>query len=139
MVDVSAESLACTCIGGWQKGTRINLERALKVGDELGGHIVSGHVDGLGDVVSIEPISDCHKVVFKSTEELKALIATKGSITIDGVSLTVNQVEDADFSVNIIPHTWQNTVFHNLKISDKVHLEVDMLARYIARYREVIA
>ena len=138
-VDVSAESLSKTIIADWVVVTRVNLEPSLRLGDELGGHIVSGHVDGLGEVLSIEVVSDCHKVLFKAPEDLKALIAVKGSMTINGVSLTVNQVRDAEFSVNIIPHTWQQTCFQYLKIGDKVHLEVDMLARYIARYREVIA
>ncbi len=136
-VDVSAESIACTNIGEWKKGTYINLERALKAGDELGGHIVSGHVDGLGEVVSIEALHDCYIVKFACPQGLKAMVAPKGSIAINGVSLTVNQVEDNQFYVNIIPHTWKHTSFQWLKAGDKVHLEADMLARYIARYQEV--
>ena len=138
-VDVSKETISCTHLGGWAEGKAINLERALKAGDELGGHIVSGHVDGLGEVVSIESVSECYVLNFKAPESLKAMIAAKGSITINGVSLTVNQVNDNHFSVNIIPHTWQYTNFHQLKENDMVHLEVDMLARYIARYQEVLA
>lgn len=138
-VDVSKESLRCTHLDAWQEGTQINLERALKAGDELGGHIVSGHVDGLGIVEAIDAVSECYVVRFKVPQSLKAMIAPKGSITINGVSLTVNDVQDCYFEVNIIPHTWQYTTFQHLKAGDYVHLEVDMLARYIARYQEVAA
>lgn len=135
-VDVSKESIDCTHIGSWKQGKKLNLERALKVGDELGGHIVSGHVDGLGKVLSINSVSDCFIIKFLCPDALKFLVAPKGSITINGVSLTVNQVEDAEFTVNIIPHTWQHTDFQYLQEGDEVHLEVDMLARYIARYHQ---
>ncbi len=129
-VDVSAQTLICTCINAWEVGRCVNLERALKIGDELGGHIVSGHIDDFGKMVSIKSVSGCYVLHFSMPEPLKALIAVKGSITINGVSLTVNQVDDICFSVNIIPHTWQHTGFQYLEIDDKVHLEVDMLAPF---------
>ncbi len=136
-VDVSAESLSKTNIGSWTKGACINLEQALKMGDELGGHIVSGHVDGLATVVCITPEGDSYRVLFDTPKELAGMIAPKGSVTLDGISLTVNQVMtnngDTQFGVNIIPHTWENTTFGDLTVGQKVHLEIDMLARYVAR------
>ncbi|MDB2414280.1 riboflavin synthase [Rickettsiales bacterium] len=137
VVNVSAETLSCTNVGQWEKGSKINLERALSVGDELGGHIVSGHVDALAEVILIEEIGDSHKIGFKVPDNLKQYIAAKGSITLDGVSLTVNAVDDNVFYVNIIPHTFKETTFSLLAIGSKVNLEIDVLARYVARMREV--
>ena len=134
--DVSDESLACTNLGALKTGNKINLEQALKMGDELGGHIVSGHVDGLAEVLSIEEIGGSHKTTFKAPENLKLFIAAKGSVTLDGVSLTVNDVNDSEFSVNIIPHTWENTTFNGLYAGSQVNLEIDVLARYVARMTE---
>jgi riboflavin synthase len=135
-MQASLETLSKTNLGGWKIGTRINLERALKMGDELGGHIVSGHVDGLVKVVSIEPVGGSWKITFNAPEALKRFIAPKGSVTLNGVSLTVNDVKDNHFSVNIIPHTWEVTTFGQLKAGDDVNLEIDMLARYMARMLE---
>ncbi len=136
-VDISAESIACTAPDLWAVGGRINLERALKVGDELGGHIVTGHVDGIGTVLGICPEGDSHRIGFEVPPSLAPLIAPKGSITIDGVSLTVNDVKDegdaTHFSVNIIPHTWDVTTLGTLELGRKVNLEIDTLARYLAR------
>jgi len=109
------------------------LEQALKMGDELGGHIVSGHVDGLAVVQSITSENDSWRIVFEVPNELAGMIAPKGSVALDGISLTVNEVNEAQFGVNIIPHTWDNTTFGDLSEGQKVHLEVDMLARYVAR------
>lgn len=135
-VDISDETINCSNIANWQEGTKINLERALKIGDELGGHIVSGHVDGLAEVKSITKISDSHEVVLVAPENLKLYIAQKGSVTLDGISLTVNKVEDADFLINIIPHTWENTTFCQLQIGSKINLEIDVLARYVSRLND---
>jgi riboflavin synthase len=135
-VEVSGESLGLTTLDGLKPGARVNLERAAKVGDEMGGHIVSGHVDGLGEVLSVEPEGGSHRVRIKSPRPLHRLIAPKGSITVEGVSLTVNEVEDDVFGVNIIPHTWDVTTLGDLKPGAKVNLEIDMLARYLARWRE---
>lgn len=131
--DVSAETLSCTNAVYWKEGTRINLERALKVGDELGGHIVSGHVDGLAEVLGIEPVDDSLKITLRAPDELKIFIAAKGSVTLDGVSLTVNEVKNAKFSVNIIPHTQKETICRDYKPGTKVNLEVDLMARYAGR------
>ncbi len=136
LVDVSGETLACTTIAEWKAGKKINLERALKLGDELGGHIVSGHVDGLGVVREITKTDESYKFVISVPDSLKYYIAAKGSVAIDGISLTVNLVEDNEFTVNIIPHTWQQTTLNSLKISEKVNIEVDMLARYVARLNQ---
>jgi len=135
-VEVSGETLSKTKLAEWTEGSRINLERAAKLGDELGGHIVSGHVDGLGTVASITTEGGSHRIRFEAPEPLHRFIAPKGSITIDGVSLTVNEVEDRVFGVNIIPHTWEATTLGSLKVGDKVNLEIDMLARYLARWQE---
>lgn len=135
-VEVSAETLSKTKLGEWAEGSRINLERAAKLGDELGGHIVSGHVDGLGTVTAITPENGSHRIRFEAPEPLHRFIAPKGSITVDGVSLTVNEVEGRIFGVNIIPHTWEATTLGSLKVGDKVNLEIDMLARYLARWQE---
>jgi riboflavin synthase len=130
---VSNETLSCTSLGDWQEQTPVNLERALKVGDELGGHIVSGHVDGVGEIISIEPDADSHRFRFRAPTGIANLIAAKGSITIDGVSLTVNDVVGDAFGVNIIPHTMVVTAIGGKQVGDPVNMEVDMLARYVAR------
>ena len=135
-VEVSGETLSKTKLAEWAEDSRINLERAAKLGDELGGHIVSGHVDGLGTVASITPEGGSHRIRFEAPEPLHRFIAPKGSITVDGVSLTVNEVEGRVFGVNIIPHTWEATTLGSLKVGDKVNLEIDMLARYLARWQE---
>ncbi len=135
-VEVSGETLSKTTLGGWKEGGRVNLERAAKLGDELGGHIVSGHVDGLGRVLSLTPEGGSHRIEIEAPEPLHRFIAPKGSITVDGVSLTVNAVEGRRFGVNIIPHTWEATTLGGLKAGDAVNLEIDMLARYLARWQE---
>jgi riboflavin synthase len=135
-VDVSAETLSKTVLGRWRSGTRINLERALKMGDELGGHIVSGHVDGLGEVVAMTPENGSRRWTFRVPAPLARFVASKGSIAVNGVSLTVNEVEGDVFGVNIIPHTAEETTFGTLAVGDAVNLEIDMLARYVARLTE---
>jgi len=135
-VDASAETLACTTMGTWTVGSRINLERSLKVGDELGGHIVSGHVDGVGHAVSATPENGSTRWQFRVPADLSRFIAEKGSVAIDGVSLTVNAVQGDTFGVNIIPHTASVTGFGTLAPGDAVHIEIDMLARYVARLAE---
>lgn len=143
-VDVSAESVGRTAPAMWLQGARLNLERAVKVGDELGGHIVTGHVDGVGSVVSVRPEGDSLRIAVTVLPAIAPYIAEKGSITIDGVSLTVNQVEDqadgtAHFSVNIIPHTAEKTTLGTLKAGEAVNLEIDVLARYLARMQQAMA
>ena len=135
-VEISGETVSLTTLGAWKEGDPINLERAARVGDELGGHIVSGHVDGVGEVVSIESEGGSHRVKIRVPRPLHRFIAPKGSITVDGVSLTVNEVEDDVFGVNLIPHTWDVTTLGRLVPGAKVNLEIDMLARYLARWRE---
>ena len=135
-VEISGETVSLTTLGAWKEGDPINLERAARVGDELGGHIVSGHVDGVGEVVSIESEGGSHRVKIRVPRPLHRFIAPKGSITVDGVSLTVNEVEDDVFGVNLIPHTWDVTTLGRLAPGAKVNLEIDMLARYLARWRE---
>lgn len=135
-VDVSAESLSRTTLGSWQDGSTINLERSLKVGDELGGHIVSGHVDGVGEVIATRNEGDSLRLDFRAPASLAGFIAEKGSITIDGASLTVNGVDGAVFGVNLIPHTQQVTTLGKLKVGDRVNLEIDVLARYVARLQQ---
>ncbi len=135
-VEVSGESLSLTTLDRWVVGGRINLERATKVGDELGGHIVSGHVDGLGELVSVTVEGGSHRVKVRVPRPLHRYIAPKGSIAIEGVSLTVNEVEDDVFGVNIIPHTWDVTTLGQLVAGAKVNLEIDVLARYAARWQE---
>ncbi len=141
-VDISAESVARTVPGRWQQGTKLNLEPALKLGDELGGHIVTGHVDGVGTVVRISPEGDSRKFTFAAPGALAPYLAPKGSITVDGVSLTVNEVEDqpdwsCHFGVNIIPHTGEVTTLGALGEGDKVNLEIDVLARYLQRMQSL--
>ncbi|MEY3080879.1 MAG: hypothetical protein RJA94_864 [Pseudomonadota bacterium] len=135
-IQASAETLSKTTLGDWATGTRINLERALKIGDELGGHIVSGHVDGLGEIVSITPEGDSQRFRFRVPHELARFIAPKGSVAIDGTSLTVNEVEGNVFGVNIIPHTQSVTTWGTMKVGQRVNIEIDMLARYVARLTE---
>ena len=135
-VNVSQETISKTTLGSWKKGTTVNLERSLKMGDEMGGHIVSGHVDGVGHLHtrSLEGHSAC--MTFYAPGDLIRFIAPKGSVTINGVSLTVNIVKDQTFAVNIIPHTQSVTTLGTLEINDPVNLEIDMLARYVARLTE---
>jgi riboflavin synthase len=135
-VEVSNETLSKTTLGAWAEGQAVNLERAARLGDELGGHIVSGHVDGLGKVLAITPEGGSHRIEIEAPAPLHRYIAPKGSITVDGVSLTVNAVEDRVFGVNIIPHTWEVTTLGRLAVGDQVNLEIDMLARYLARWQE---
>jgi riboflavin synthase len=135
-VDAAAETLALTTVGRWKKGTRVNLERPLKIGDELGGHMVAGHVDGLATVVTREDMTDMARFVLRAPHDLARFIAPKGSVALDGVSLTVNTVEDDTFSVLIIPHTLQVTTLGTLAQGDDVNLEVDTMARYAARLME---
>lgn len=137
-IDASAETLARTAPGMWEAGRRLNLERALKIGDELGGHIVTGHVDDIGRIVSVEPIGDSITVTVAAPASLAPHIAAKGSITVDGVSLTVNEVTDqpdgeAHFTLNIIPHTQEMTTLDEAAAGRPVNLEIDILARYLAR------
>lgn len=135
-VEASAETLSKTTLGVWEEGTAVNLERSLRVGDELGGHIVSGHVDGTGVISSITPEGDSLRYQFEAPEALARYIAPKGSIAIDGVSLTVNEVEGSVFGINLIPFTQTKTAFKNKGIGDKVNLEIDVLARYVARMQD---
>lgn len=136
-VDVSAESLSKTALGGWDSGVRVNLERALKVGDELGGHIVSGHVDGTARILSITPEGASMRYLFEAPKALARFIAPKGSVALQGTSLTVNEVEGATFGVNLIPHTQAVTTWGGMAAGDLVNLEIDTLARYVARLAEV--
>ncbi len=135
-ISASGESLSKTTMGAWKEGDAVNFERAMKIGDELGGHIVSGHVDGLAKIVSITPEGESHRFVFEAPDSLKNFIAPKGSVALDGISLTVNEVEGGRFGINIIPHTMQVTTLGSLKEGDSVNLEIDMLARYGARLLE---
>jgi riboflavin synthase len=135
-IQASAETLSKTTLGNWRQGTRINLERALKIGDELGGHIVSGHVDGLGEIVSIKAEGDSKRFTFKVPHDIARFIAQKGSVAIDGTSLTVNEVEGDTFGVNIIPHTQAVTTWGDMRVGQAVNIEIDMLARYVARLTE---
>ena len=137
-IDASGETLARTAAGMWDAGHRLNLERALRIGDELGGHIVTGHVDAVGRIVAVEPVGDSVKVTVEAPAELAPHIAAKGSITLDGVSLTVNDVADqadgtAHFTLNIIPHTQEMTTLDEAAAGRPVNLEIDILARYLAR------
>lgn len=135
--DVSGETVSRTATGMWREGHRLNLERALRLGDELGGHIVTGHVDGIGTVKSIEEVGGSHHIVIAASHELAPYVAPKGSITVDGVSLTVNAVDDTpdgvEFHLNIIPHTAEVTSFNTLAQGQAVNLEIDVLARYLQR------
>ncbi|WP_370253582.1 riboflavin synthase [Nioella sp.] len=135
-VDISAESVSKTNIGDWTEGKRINLERALKVGDELGGHIVSGHVDGVAEIVAARDEGDSLRLTFRAPEALARFIAPKGSVALNGTSLTVNEVDGCDFGVNLIPHTREVTTWGEAAVGDRVNLEIDTLARYVARLQE---
>lgn len=135
-VEISAESLGLTTIADWDVGQRVNLERALRVGDELGGHIVSGHVDGMAEVLSITDEGDSSRFRFRAPAALAGFIAPKGSVALNGTSLTVNEVEGAEFGVNIIPHTKSVTTWGDVAAGDRVNLEIDTLARYVARLRD---
>ncbi|MCW2348907.1 MULTISPECIES: riboflavin synthase [unclassified Sphingobium] len=139
-VDLSAETVSRTAQGAWAEGRLLNLERALKLGDELGGHIVTGHVDGIGEVADVTAEGDSHRVTVRLPADLAPYVAAKGSITVDGVSLTVNSVEDgpegSTFGLNIIPHTWSVTTFGQLAPGQPVNLEIDVLARYLARMKD---
>jgi riboflavin synthase len=132
-VQASAETLSRSTLGGWREGTPVNLERALRLGDELGGHILSGHVDAVAEIVARRPEGDSLRFVFAVPPPYHKAIAPKGSVALDGVSLTVNEVEDCRFGVNIIPHTQAQTTFAAAKVGDRVNLEIDVLARYVAR------
>ncbi|NDR59596.1 riboflavin synthase [Aliiruegeria sabulilitoris] len=137
-VNISAESVSKTNIGGWKEGGRINLERALKVGDELGGHIVSGHVDGTAEIVAMADEGDSTRVTFRAPRDLARFIAPKGSVALNGTSLTVNEVNGADFGVNFIPHTKEVTTWGDAAVGDLINLEIDTLARYVARLAETV-
>jgi riboflavin synthase len=132
-VDAAAETLATTTAGRWISGTRINLERPLKIGDELGGHLVAGHVDGMAEIIGREDLTDMVRLALRVPPPLARFIAPKGSVTLDGVSLTVNAVERETFSTLIIPHTLKVTTFGTVKKGDALNLEVDLMARYAAR------
>jgi riboflavin synthase len=135
-VEISAESVSKTNLGDWTVGRRVNLERALKVGDELGGHIVSGHVDGVAQVVAMVDEGDSTRVTLRAPEALAKYIAPKGSVALNGTSLTVNEVEGCDFGINFIPHTKDMTTWGDVAVGDRINLEIDTLARYVARLRD---
>ena len=132
-VTASAETLSKTNMGQWKTGDRVNLERPMRVGDELGGHIVTGHIDGVAEILRIEPEGESTRMTFQAPAALSRFIASKGSVALDGVSLTVNEVEGSRFGVNIIPHTTKVTTFGKAKPGSKVNLEIDPLARYVVR------
>lgn len=138
-VDISAETVSKTNIGasGWAAGKRLNLERALRVGDELGGHIVSGHVDGVAEVTDVTEEGDSTRVTLRAPDALARFIAPKGSVALNGTSLTVNEVDGSRFGINFIPHTKEMTTWGNVAVGDTVNLEIDTLARYVARLAEV--
>jgi riboflavin synthase len=136
-VDAGAETLRLTTAKGWGRGTRLNLERALKIGDELGGHIVAGHVDGIATIVSRDDLPDMARFALRAPRDLARFIAAKGSVTLDGVSLTVNTAAEDVFSVLIIPHTLQVTTLHGWRPGSEVNIEVDLMARYAARLTEM--
>ncbi|WP_299204775.1 riboflavin synthase [uncultured Tateyamaria sp.] len=135
-VQVSAETVSKTNLSAWAVGRRVNLERALRVGDELGGHIVSGHVDGVAEVVSVVDEGDSTRVQLRAPDDLARFIAPKGSVALNGTSLTVNEVQDAIFGINFIPHTKEVTTWGDVAVGDAVNLEIDTLARYVARLAE---
>ena len=134
--EVSDETLGCTTLGDWRAGTRVNLERPLKAADELGGHIVLGHVDGVASIMECGPVGESRRLAFAAPNELARFIAAKGSLALDGVSLTVNRVEGRVFEVNIIPHTLRLTTLGDAAVGGRVNLEVDTLARYVGRLAE---
>lgn len=133
-VDASRETLSKTNLGDWVVGTPVNLERSLRVGDELGGHMVSGHVDGVATIESVTPEGGSHRIKIRAPESLALFLTSKGSVALNGVSLTVNEVEKNLFGVNIIPHTWEITTFGQAKPGDRLNIEVDLVARYVARF-----
>ena len=133
MTVIDAETLARTTMGNWRIGRPVNLERCLRMGDEIGGHLVSGHIDGVATVSTVTPDGASLKLVIQAPKALKSMIAAKGSVAIDGVSLTVNSIDAAAFAINIIPHTRDSTTLGNLQAGDAVNLEIDILARYVAR------
>ena len=135
-VQISAETVNMTNVGAWSVGKRVNLERALKVGDELGGHIVSGHVDGVAEVISIVDEGDSTRVQMRAPDDLARFIASKGSVALNGTSLTVNEVQGNIFGINFIPHTKEVTTWGDVALGDAVNLEIDTLARYVARLAE---
>lgn len=135
-VDVSNETLSKTNLGSWQVGQKVNLERSLTAGGELGGHVVTGHVDGVANIVDIRPDGECQRFQFEVPENLSLFIAPKGSVALDGTSLTVNEVAGNTFGVNLIPHTLEVTTWGTLQVGDAVNLEVDLFARYVARLLE---
>ena len=141
-VDISGETVSRTAQGQWSEGRKLNLERAMKLGDELGGHIVTGHVDGVAEVVRIQPAGDSKIIAFRVARDLAPYLAAKGSVTVDGVSLTVNDVNDGpegtDFTVNLIPHTQAVTTLGALEVGQAVNIEIDVLARYLSRMRSFI-
>lgn len=132
-VDVSGETLERTTLGDWAAGTRVNLERALRLGDELGGHIVSGHVDGVATLEAMREEGGSRRLAIRVPRELARFLAPKGSVALDGISLTVNEVGDETFGVNIVPHTWENTTLGAARPGARMNLEVDTIARYVAR------
>ena len=136
-VEISAETVSKTNLGDWVPGKQVNLERALKVGDELGGHIVSGHVDGVAEIVAMVDEGDSTRFTFRAPEALAKFIAPKGSVALNGTSLTVNEVDGCDFGVNIIPHTKEMTTWGAARVGDRINLEIDTLARYVARLTEM--
>ena len=136
-VQVSRETVDMTNLGDWRLGRRVNLERALKVGDELGGHIVSGHVDGVAEVVAMREEGDSTRVTLRAPRSLARFIAPKGSVSLNGTSLTVNEVNDCDFGINFIPHTKVATTWGDVGVGDRVNLEIDTLARYVARLADM--
>lgn len=137
-VQASAETLARTTLGSWLPGGRVNLERSLRLGDELGGHLVFGHVDAVGTIAALAPEGDCHRLEVVLPPPLAPLVAVKGSIALDGISLTVNEVGSDRFAVTIIPHTWHHTTLADRRPGDAVNLEADMLARYVARQLQTV-
>ncbi len=132
-VYASTETLARTTMGDWQAGSTINIEASLRLGDELGGHLVFGHVDGIGRIAGLAPVGESWRLDIELPEALRPLVAVKGSISVDGISLTVNEVGPTTMALMIIPHTWEATTLHERKLGDPVNLEADMLARYVAR------
>ncbi len=136
-VQISAETVSRTNLADWTNGKRVNLERALKVGDELGGHIVSGHVDGVAEIVAMHDEGDSTRVTLRAPRDLARFIAPKGSVALNGTSLTVNDVDDCDFGINFIPHTKTATTWGDARVGDRVNLEIDTLARYVARLAEM--
>jgi riboflavin synthase len=134
--EASAETLACSTLGEWRKGSRINLEQAMKLGDEMGGHLVLGHVDGVAKIVDRRPDGESVRFTFEAPADLAPYIAPKGSVAIDGISLTVNEVDGMTFGVNIIPHTLSHTILGNAESGMRVNLEIDLIARYVGRLLE---